>query len=95
MPVGREDRCAPCISQRGNGLRQHGECEAGFLQVLERSSPRRTFDTPSKPRQLASGLYEYVEPDYRIQAGVVTARDAAFTDGRLWGCATPGRTGAC
>jgi len=39
-----------------------------------------------------SGLFEYVEPDYIVQA-TATPTDAAFTDGRLWGLRNTGQKG--
>ncbi len=40
----------------------------------------------------ASGLFEYVEPDY-LYRPLLTPRDAAFVDGRLWGLQNLGQDG--
>lgn len=40
----------------------------------------------------ASGLFEYVEPDYYGQI-LLTPNDAAFVDGRLWGLQNLGQSG--
>ncbi len=40
----------------------------------------------------ASGLFDYVEPDY-IQRASATPSDAGFTDGRLWGLRNTGQNG--
>lgn len=40
----------------------------------------------------ASGLFDYVEPDY-IQHASATPADVAFTDGRLWGLRNLGQSG--
>lgn len=39
-----------------------------------------------------TGLYEYVEPDWIVQAQAVPS-DAAFTDGSLWGLRNTGQSG--
>ncbi len=41
---------------------------------------------------LATGLYDYVEPDY-IQYAAALPTDAAFADGRLWGLRNTGQNG--
>jgi hypothetical protein len=40
----------------------------------------------------ASGLFEYVEPDYLVQANTLP-NDTAFTDGSLWGLRNLGQSG--
>jgi subtilisin family serine protease len=40
----------------------------------------------------ASGLFDYVEPDYIVQKSN-TPSDAAFSDGRLWGLRNTGQSG--
>lgn len=40
----------------------------------------------------ASGLFAYVEPDYRVHA-TLTPDDAAYADGTLWGLRNTGRNG--
>lgn len=40
----------------------------------------------------ASGLYEYVEPDYVVRAAAIPA-DSAFANGTLWGLRNTGRDG--
>lgn len=40
----------------------------------------------------ASGLFEYVEPDYVVHANTLPT-DAAFTDGTLWGLRNQGQSG--
>lgn len=47
---------------------------------------------PLVARLKASGAFEYVEPDWRVQA-LQLPSDSAFTDGTLWGLRNTGQSG--
>lgn len=50
-------------------------------------------DAHTKMKALrASGLFEYVEPDYRVHVNLAPT-DAAFADGRLWALRNTGQNG--
>ncbi|MDP0490630.1 MAG: S8 family serine peptidase [Verrucomicrobiota bacterium JB023] len=54
---------------------------------------RRVADLRTKIKELmATGLFEYVEPDYIRQASV-TPPDPGLADGRLWGLRNTGQSG--
>lgn len=56
--------------------------------------PDRTAEIKARIDALmATGLYDYVEPDYVVTVDR-TPSDAAFNDGRLWGLRNQGLTGA-
>lgn len=71
------------VLDTGKGLGPVGAMPSGNPQpdLLELSKSLR-----------ASGLFEYVEPDYILQADVVPT-DPAFADGRLWGLHNTGQNG--
>jgi hypothetical protein len=67
-----------------------------YLMQVERTAqlPQRLTQDPAVlcRNLMASGLFEYVEPDFVIERHSVP-NDAAFLDGRLWGLRNNGQNG--
>jgi len=86
---------AAALERQGMRIRKHMTTVPN-LMILEAAPAARAAgaqDLHANMRALrASGLFEYVEPDYRVQANLVP-NDAAFTDGRLWGLLNTGQNG--
>ena len=85
------------LERHGMKIRKH-MATVPSLVVLEIGPGAPAAQEPqahllTKMRALrTSGLFEYVEPDYRVQANL-SPNDAAFADGRLWGLRNSGQNG--
>ena len=87
------------LQAAGSRLKQHfGRLPQ--LVVLDDTDPAPGGNAAARRTRLINrindlkrtGLFEYVEPDYLVQADVVP-NDQAFTDGTLWGLRNQGQNG--
>ncbi len=64
--------------------------EIGDLQIVELAKGKKVKEAVEEYRQ--SGLVEYAEPDYALEAALVP-NDPNYTDGSLWGLNNTGQNG--
>ncbi|MFK7831036.1 MAG: S8 family serine peptidase [Congregibacter sp.] len=84
------------MDKEGLVIEQRYEFVPGLMRLSQKSSqPSGLGEDDMKSmieRLKATGLFEYVEPDWRVQA-LNTPTDASFTDGTLWGLRNTGQSG--
>jgi hypothetical protein len=79
------------LSPVSQGVALHlDEAKAGSVNAGAEEKSRLLSERIEALRQ--SGLYEFVEPDYLVEAGAIPT-DPRFLDGTLWGLRNQGQSG--